>query len=43
MFVRNFRFFEKVFFKLVGSIVNNMERIITRKRNTNNIVQCSKC
>ena len=28
------------FFKLVGSIVNNMERINTRKRNTINIVQC---
>ena len=26
------------FFKLVGSIVNNMERINTRKRNTINIV-----
>ena len=31
------------FFKLVASIVNNMERINTRKRNTINIVQCSKC
>ena len=31
------------FFKLVASIVNNMERINTRKRNTTNIVQCSKC
>ena len=30
------------FLKLVGSIVNNMERINTRKRNTINIVQCSK-
>ena len=31
------------FLKLVGLIVNNMERINTRKRNTINIVQCSKC
>ena len=31
------------FFKLVGSIVKNMERINTRKRNTINKVQCSKC
>ena len=31
------------FFKLVGSIVKNMERINTGKRNTINKVQCSKC
>ena len=28
------------FLKLIGSIVNNMERIITKKKNTINIVQC---
>ena len=31
-----FRKFEIRFFKLVGSVVNNLERINTRKRNTNN-------
>ena len=31
------------FFKLVGSIVNSIERINTRKRNPIKIVQCSKC
>ena len=31
------------FFKLVGSIVNKMEIINLRKRNTFNIVQGSKC
>ena len=31
------------FLKLVGLIVNNLERINTGKRNKINIVQCSKC
>ena len=33
------------FFKLIGSIVNNMGRITSRKRNTSIelCVQCSKC
>ena len=31
------------FLKLVGSNVNSMKRINTRKRNPINIVQCSKC
>ena len=33
------KFKSKIFFKLAGSIVSNMERISTRKRNTN-IVKC---
>ena len=31
------------FLKLVGLIVNNLERINIGKRNKINIVQCSKC
>ena len=31
------------FFKLVNSIVNNIERISTKNRNTINIVYCLKC
>ena len=31
------------FFKEFGTMGNNMERINTRKRNTINMVQCSKC
>ena len=31
------------FFKLIDSIVNNMEKIETGKRNMINTVQCSKC
>ena len=34
---------EYYFAKWVGSIVNNIERINTRKRSTINIVHCSKC
>ena len=41
MLSRETQLFE--FLKLVDSIVNNMERINTRKRNTINIVQYSKC
>ena len=42
MFFGNSRI--RFFFKLVGSIVNNMERINTRKRNTiNTINQYSEC
>ena len=33
----------RFFFKLVGSIINDMERTNTRKWNTINIVQCSRC
>ena len=36
------KFESKILFKLDGLIVSNMERIKTRKRNTN-IVQSSKC
>ena len=34
--------FRKTFLKSVALIVNNMERINTRQRNTSNRVQCSK-
>ena len=40
MFGRNWRL---GFFKLVDSIVDNMEKIDTGKWKTINIVQCSKC
>ena len=40
MFFRNLRL---RFFGLVGLTVSKMERINTGKRNTINIVQCSKC
>ena len=36
-------FGNSIFFILVGSIMNNMERINVSKRNTINIIQCSKC
>ena len=40
MFFRNSRI---RFFKLVGSLLSNMERINVRKRDTTNVVQFSKC
>ena len=36
-------FGNSIFLKLVGSIMNNMERINVRKRNTINIIYRSKC
>ena len=34
---------EQDFFKLVGSTVKYMERIVTKKMNTINTVQCLEC